>query len=269
MRLCHSTDGGTPAVYRHLLSLKRDTDNTVLYYQQKKLAGFLSVYFFYEDACEISLMIAPAYRRRGLACQLLKTILPLLEAKDLTTLIFSTSASFCDNWLPAKGFSYQQSEYHMERDSYETRLIANPSLVLRKATMMDLPILFELDMECFPDGNINMEERFTYLLNHPDYTILLGLQSEVVVGKLHIHWREENTLFSDIAVFPKYQRRGFGSELVASCINRALSLGKIKLALDVETSNDKALNLYLRHGFKTTNIYDYWLIAIEKLQLAL
>lgn len=265
MRLCHSNDKGTPAVYRHLLGLKRDTENTVLYYQDEKLTGLLCVYFFYEQACEISLMVAPKQRNQGISCLLLQAILPLLQAKGITTLFFSSATSYGDKWLPAKGFTYQQSEYHMERNSYETRLIANPSLHFRKATMTDLDVLFQLDNACFPKENTNMQERLTYILNNPDYTILLASYNQLVVGKAHIHWREENTLLSDIAIFPIHQGKGFGSELLANSINHALNLGKIKLALDVETSNKNALNLYLRHGFKTTNIYDYWFISIEKL----
>jgi N-acetylglutamate synthase-like GNAT family acetyltransferase len=269
MGLCHGYDNGTPAVYQHLLCLKRDTENTILYYQDKELIGILSVYFFYEHACEASLMVAPKHRRQGISCKLIQAILPLLQAKQITKLIFSSATTFCDKWLPAKGFTYQQSEYHMERNSYETRLITNPSLVLRKATMADLKVLFELDEACFPLESTNMQERFTYILNNADYTILLASYEQTVVGKAHIHWREENTLLSDIAISPVYQGRGFGSELIANCINHVLDNGNIKLALDVETSNKNALNLYIRHGFKTTNIYDYWFVSIEKLSSSL
>lgn len=269
MALCHKADGGTPAIYRYILKQKRETKNTVLYYLQGKLVGLLSVYFFYENACEVSLLVAPEYRRQGFAYQLLETILPLMQIKGIETLIFSSATSFSHDWLPAKGFAYQQNEFHMERNSYETRLINNPSLVLRKASAADLPILFTLDKACFPEQPVNMLERFTYLLEHPDYNVLLALHNGVVVGKAHIHWREENILLSDIAVLPIYQGRGFGSELIANCINLILGQGKTHIALDVETTNQNALNLYTRHGFKTTSSYEYWTIPTDDLQLAI
>lgn len=269
MQLCQATDGGTPAIYRYILKQKRETKNSVLYYHQGKLIGLLSVYFFYEDACEVSLLIAPEHRKQGLAYKLLHTILPLMQLKDIESLIFSSSTSFCNKWLPARGFSYQQSEYHMERNTYETRLINNPSLTLRKATAADLAILFALDAACFPKQPVNMLERFNYLLEHPDYSILLALHNDTIVGKAHIHWREENILLSDIAVSPIYQGKGFGSELIANCINLILAQGKTHIALDVETSNQNALNLYERHGFKTTSSYEYWTISTKNMQLAL
>jgi ribosomal protein S18 acetylase RimI-like enzyme len=268
-QLCQSTDGGLPAIYHHLISQKRDTESNILYYQDENLLGFLSVYFFYQDACEMSLLIAPGHRRQGIACQLLQTIIPLLITKSVSKLIFSSSASFCDNWIPAKGFSYQQSEYHMERNSYETLFIVNQSLTIRKATMADLDVLCALDTACFPEHQANMIERFIFLLNNNEYDILLASHNDLVIGKAHINWQPKSTLLSDIAVFPEYQGRGLGGELLSHSINHVLSLGKIRLALDVETKNQSALNLYLRHGFKTTHVYDYWSIPTEKLQTTL
>lgn len=267
--LCQSADGGSPAIYHHLLSQKRDAESNVLYYQHENLLGFLSVYFFYQEACEVSLLAAPNHRRQGIACQLLQKIMPLLIAKNSKELIFSTSSSFGEEWLPKKGFVYQQSEYHMERNSFETLLITNQSLSLRKATMADLDILCTLDTACFPEHQTDMIERFTFLLNNNDYDILLAEHNNLIIGKAHINWQKEKTLLSDIAVLPEHQGKGFGGELISHCINHALSLGKINLALDVETRNQSALNLYLRHGFKTTHIYDYWSIPTKKLQAIL
>src|SRR4051812_19799815 len=72
--LCQTTDGGVPCLYPHLLKEKRETDNNLLYYKNNQLIGFLSVYFFYADACEISLMVHPDYRQQKIATQLLQPI---------------------------------------------------------------------------------------------------------------------------------------------------------------------------------------------------
>ena len=82
LRRCRITDGGSPSVYRPLLLQLRDTENTILYYHKKKLAGFLGVYFFYQDACEISMLVAPGLRRGGIARRMLQSIFPLLRHKE-------------------------------------------------------------------------------------------------------------------------------------------------------------------------------------------
>ncbi|ASQ47345.1 GNAT family N-acetyltransferase [Legionella clemsonensis] len=263
--LCRERDGGTPTIYNHLLLQKRPTENNVFYFQDDQLLGFLSVYFFYEDACEVSLLIAPAHRRRGIAKQLLTTITPLLIAKEMHTLIFSSPTVINSHWLTEQKFLYRNSEYKMLRESYEPIFLSNPKLQIRKATLDDIPTLCSIDEACFSGQQENMMNRFNLLLNDSHYTLLLALHNHVGVGKAHIHWQPKGAIFSDIAILPQYQRQGWGGELLSYCINQALSIGKNKLMLDVETTNQNAINLYTRLGFKTANISDYWTIPLRTL----
>lgn len=268
--LCLITDGGLPALYTHLLVKHRPTENNVYYFQQDSLLGFLSVYFFYQNACEISLLIAPSHRRQGIAKQLLRTILPLLRTKKMQTVIFSTAPVINEPWLTQLGFLYQHSEYCLQRKSYEPILGAQSEFVaIRKATISDLPTLCAIDTLCFPNESEQMFNRFVNILNDASYTILLISYQEKTIGKAHIFWQEEKTTFSDIAIMPSYQGRGLGGQLLSYCINFALNEGKMMLELDVETSNQNALNLYLRHGFNIGKVNDYWNINLDKLSLLL
>lgn len=265
--LCHTTDGDLPPLYRHLLVEKRATDNNVFYYEDDNLVGFLSVYFFYEDACEVSIIVDPAHRRQGIAKQMLQSIMPLLLTKQINTVIFSTPTKVNDQWLSKLGFHYQSSEYHMQRHSYEPILIASRELTIRPATAADIPELSVIDEACFEVAKqTDMAARFNSILNDNNYIILLAFHQGKAVGKAHIRWQTDDAILSDIAILPAYQGQGWGSELLAWCINNALTYGKTKLALDVETSNHNALNLYTRHGFKTKNANDYWTISIDKLR---
>lgn len=268
--LCYAADGGLPPLYRHILEQRRVTDNNLLYFQKNKLVGFLSVYFFYPEACEVSVLVDPEHRRQGIAKHLIKTAMPLFEARQMNTVIFSTPALINRAWLSELDFLYHSSEYQMQRHSYEPILLTKQALIIRKATSKDIPALCSIDELCF--ANIqqdNMIERFTHLFEDGNYTILLALHDNQKVGKAHIRWQEEGALLSDIAIIPRYQGQGWGGELLANCINHALTLGKTKLDLDVETSNKNALSLYTRYGFKTVNAIDYWKINIDKLNTLL
>ncbi|MBA2711191.1 MAG: GNAT family N-acetyltransferase [Tatlockia sp.] len=263
---CREVDRDLPPLYLHILDQKRLSDNNFLFYQDNLLIGFLSVYFFYTNACEISVIITPDKRRQGIAKQLIQAVLPLLESKQVDTLLFSTPEVVNENWLSALGFIYQNSEYHMERKSFEPILISKNNLVIRKATEADIPALCSIDEVCFPVEPENMPLRFISILNDNDYTIMIAFQNNKAVGKAHIRWQKDEAIFSDIAIIPQSQSQGLGSELLANCINDALLHGKTKLALDVETSNHSALNLYTRHDFKSVNAIDFWAISTEKLK---
>lgn len=153
----------------------------------------------------------------------------------------------------------------MLRKSYEPIFIANPKLQIRKAILDDIPVLCSIDEACFSGQQENMMSRFSLLLNDSNYTLLLALHNNDGVGKAHIHWQPKGAIFSDIAILPQHQGQGWGGELLSYCINQALALGKSKLMLDVETTNQNALNLYIRLGFKTANVSDYWMIPLRTL----
>ncbi|MGQ3889335.1 GNAT family N-acetyltransferase [Legionella sp. CNM-1927-20] len=263
--LCAVQDGGLPTLYQDILVKKRETESNILFYENEKLIGFLALYFFYEHACEASLLIAPNYRGQGIATQLFTQIISLLKQKKMTEVIISFPAAAAHPWLEAAGFTYHHSEYYMIRHSYEPLLIGNPRLSIRKATLADLTDLCTIDAACFTVHQ-DMNERFAYLLNDNNHTILFALKNKIPIGKAHIQWKPDIAHFSDIAILPSHQRKGLGSELLAHCINEALSIGKITIDLSVEASNQKALKLYQKYNFKVKDKQDYWSIGVLKLQ---
>ena len=153
----------------------------------------------------------------------------------------------------------------MERDSLDKALLTNPLLTIRQATLPDITTLCELDVACFSTDQSNVVGRLSYLLNDNNYVLLVACYDNNIIGKAHIRKENQMALLSDIAIFPDQQKRGFGSELLAFCINFSLNNGFTQLALDVETSNQNALNLYKKHGFNVVKSYDYRSMPIDLL----
>lgn len=264
-RACQEKDGGTPSLYNSLLLQARTSDNNLLYYENDQLQGFLSVYFFYEEACEISLMVNPNYRCLGIGKSLIKAILPLLAIKKMKKVIFSSPPRPHDS-PPQKEFSHASREYHMERESLKPILGVAQNLFIRKANIKDISVLSHLDEICFKVPKEGIKERFNYLLTNSHYILFLAFLQNKAIGKAHLfHEKNETATLSDIAILPKYQKQGFGAELLTHCINFALEQEYFKLNLDVETNNNQALNLYTRHDFKIKKITDYWSIDYDVL----
>ena len=72
---CIKYDQDLPTLYPALLTEKRSVEGNFLYYRDGVLIGFLAIYFFYKSSCEISLLVAPTFRRQGIGRQLLKQAL--------------------------------------------------------------------------------------------------------------------------------------------------------------------------------------------------
>jgi ribosomal protein S18 acetylase RimI-like enzyme len=263
--LCKKEDGSTPNVYTHILNQTRTLPASLLFYKEKELVGFLSAYFFYEDAVEIAVLVTPSMRRKGIARQLIQEILPLIQSQNYENLIFSSPSHLNNQWLIQKGLSYLHSEYYMERDDLNPLLDYNQSLTFRPGTMDDIPVLCTIDKHCFPLHHVDSVARFEHILNGREYQIVIALQNNHPVGKAHLRWQDNGATLSDIAILPAQQGKGLGTALIAHCINLALSEGKPHLNLDVETHNLRALDLYTRLGFATQNACDYWEIKLASI----
>ncbi|HHF7367699.1 TPA: GNAT family N-acetyltransferase [Legionella bozemanae] len=264
--VCKKKDGSVPNLYTHLLIQKRNLPTVLRYHDKQRLVGFLSVFFFYEDAVEISLLVHPDYRRKGIAKKMLRNILPLVKEQGYFKLIFSSPYLLNSQWLPELGFSYMHSEYYMERHDLTPLLDYQKNLTYRTATEKDIPLLCVLDEACFFKTEVELVPRFEHILSDRTYQIILAFEDNHLVGKAHIRWEKNGATLSDIAVLPIRQGKGLGTALISHCINYALSEGKPHLNLDVETHNQKALNLYTRLGFLTENSCDYWEVDFYELQ---
>lgn len=264
---CKIIDGHVVPIYKHLIKKNRPVSQNVLYYHQKQLVGFLSTFYFYQDACEIALMVEPSYRRQGIATQLLNVILPVLCGQKITELIFSAPADQDMTWFGARGANFIRREYQMQRKGGEQVSVVNQSLIIRLATLADEPVLCSMDKISFPLEISQHSARFAELLQDQNYKIFIAEMNQTAIGKAHLHFELEDVRLSDIAILPQYQKQGFGSTLLAFAINYALDQNYSTLILDVETTNQQAIKLYSRLGFLITNVCDYWSIPVEVLRL--
>lgn len=263
---CKKIDGSIPNLYTHLLIQKRNFPTILLDYEDQKLIGFVSVYFFYEDAVEVALLVHPSFRHQGIAKKLLHNILPLVKEHSFFKLIFSCPSHVNNNWLPDLGCTYMHSEYYMERNDLTPLLNYKKDLTFHTATIKDIPLLCVLDEACFFKTQAELIPRFQHILSDRSYQIVLAFEDNHLIGKAHLRWQKHGATLSDIAVLPIRQGKGLGTALIAHCINFALSEGKPHLNLDVETHNQKALSLYTRLGFLTQNACDYWEISFSQLE---
>jgi len=262
---CKNIDGNVVAFYRHLLSTDRNRPANILYYEHhtddvEVLTGYLGAFFFTEHACEIALMIAPGTRRQGVATQMIKAILPLVEAEGIQRFIFSSPHGLNDDWLTASGLHYQGSEFEMQRSENKPIPILDTSASVRVATDTDISTLCAIDGACFPTHKIDTPTRIQTLLNDPTHCLFIINQNDKAVGKAHLNWQPQGARLSDIAILPDNQGRGLGTFLLTHCINHALAANKLNIVLDVETNNKHALRLYTHLGFVIINAHDYWSI---------
>lgn len=267
LEICQTADGHFIPIYPHILQQPRNGPYSILYEDaQGHLLGFLSVFFFYDEAVEAAVMVHPQHRQKGLATRMLHQIVPLITSKNVSRIIFSAVPAQDGACLTRRHGTYLNSEYLMKR----TTLQAAPTderLIITKAAAQDIPFLCAVDSACFSNPPENKHNRFRQVLHDESYCIFIASFNGTPVGKAHIRWQQDGAYLSDIAIIPAQQKQGFGRALLAHCIQTALSQNKPNLSLEVETHRKNALKLYQSFDFKIINVCDFWSTSLDDLKV--
>lgn len=258
---CKQHDGNSIPIYKHLIEKRHPIACNILYYQNNSLIGYLRSFFFFDDACEITLLVDPEFRRKRIATQLLETIIPIMQSEYINKLIFSAPAKMHDDWFKKLGLIYRNSEYHMQYRLKNQSAIKPKPAKIRYANTADIQDLCIIDNFAFPNKKAEPEALFHSLLKTPNCEIFVLTCDDKVIGKAHVFSESDKVRLTDIGIHPDNRGQGFGTSLIKHCINHCLLRNKTNIVLDVETTNNNALKLYKNLGFEITNSHDYWYTA--------
>ncbi len=124
-------------------------------------------------------------------------------------------------------------------------------LKIRSLKLEDLNALLELDQACF--GGLWSSQAYQRELSSPN-SHLLGLSAPIMPSKLlgiGCFWSIlEEAHITILAVHPQHQRQGLGQALLYSLLKSASDCGSEQATLEVRVSNQGAISLYQKFGFK-------------------
>lgn len=120
-------------------------------------------------------------------------------------------------------------------------------VILQKMTIEDIDEIAELDKECFaiPWSRSaflgEMENQFA--------SYIVAKADDKCVGYCGFWRAYDEGDITNVAVSPKFRRRGIGSRLIESIIREAREKELVFLNLEVRKSNIPAQRLYEKYGF--------------------
>jgi ribosomal-protein-alanine N-acetyltransferase len=126
-----------------------------------------------------------------------------------------------------------------------------PPLQIRRLAYADLPQVIAIERRAFPTPwSLAM---FVLELSKPSGICLAALEDDRVVGymvcsRYDVVWHVMN-----VAVDDRQRRRGIGTELLRELFAQADRPGE-QYTLEVRTSNDAAITLYERFGFRSAGV---------------
>ena len=126
---------------------------------------------------------------------------------------------------------------------------------IRKATISDVDQLLQLENKCFDSDQFN-KNQFKYLVNKANGFVFVYAAAEKIKGSIILLRRKnaKNLRIYSIAVDPDSQGQGIASKLLAQAEKTAKNHEIKNLTLEVKSTNETAINLYLKSGFKTASV---------------
>lgn len=128
-------------------------------------------------------------------------------------------------------------------------------VTVREAKDEDIPAIMELENLCFVDPwkkeNVMYEMHENPVSNFWVIELEEKTQNIKSVVGFCDYWNTfDSATIAQIAVHPTLQRKQLGSAMMDEIINDCFAKKVQTLTLEVRASNEKAINFYLKHGFK-------------------
>lgn len=118
-----------------------------------------------------------------------------------------------------------------------------------RMTREDLTQVLQIEKQCFSDPW--SEDGFVAALDAAYSILLCARRQEEVAGYCCLYHILDEGEVMNVAVAPKFRSRGIGFWMFACLIEEGIQAGVRRFLLDVRVTNDHAIALYEKAGFRT------------------
>ncbi|MCU9614665.1 GNAT family N-acetyltransferase [Caldibacillus lycopersici] len=260
--ICESQEGINLKLNWDMLENRTENEkNDFLYYEHEQLIGFLGLYGF-GNKVEISGMVHPTFRRKGIFSQLFKEAMAEITKHNFTKVLLNTPANSPSGkqFLQTIPCELIFSEYQMKWEQKEL-FVYDDVQIRQSVSEADFQAEVQLDVQSFGfalEEAISFNKRIKtentqsfYVIEHDGET----------VGKIRTQRQDGESWIYGFAIFPEKQGNGIGKKALQRVILQESSLG-YDVFLEVETQNAHALRLYETSGFNIIQAQDYYLLTI-------
>jgi ribosomal protein S18 acetylase RimI-like enzyme len=254
-----AADGGRLKLeWSTLRSRPAGTVRDLLWWEHGRLLGFLGIYGFNWQHLEVTGMVEPDARGRGIGRALFDAALPLCRELDKQSLLLVVPRVSPGGAQLARayGMTLEHSE-HALRLGARPAASTDPTIRLRQPTVADLPALADLYSEGFGDAPVNLEEMIT----RESPPLIITREGEVAGTVAVVREGQRGAIYGFI-VAAHLRGRGIGRQVLRQACRDLFDDGMTHVDLEVEVENDRALGLYTSVGFELEATDDYYELVL-------
>jgi len=236
----------------------------LLWWDGEVLVGFCGRYAFPGSTTELSGMVAPTHRRRGIGTALLDAALTLSgqAGEDEVLLVVPRRSTAGQRLAESLGGKLDHSEHALVLTTPPSELppTGGPAVGLRRAEHRDQLDVLRLTTAAFgiaPGPQTDSEqslrdENDTWMITVEGYS----------VGTMRLQEDGTSVGVYGLAIDPNHQGQGIGRRALWLGAVRAFTDGASQVHLEVDVENDRALGLYTSLGFTSQTTEDYWRLQV-------
>ncbi|MCD4714872.1 MAG: GNAT family N-acetyltransferase [Clostridiales bacterium] len=237
--------------------------NEFMYYDDKRLVGYLGIGSFGGSTPELNGMVDPEYRNKGIFGELMRLAEDECRRRRMSSMLLLSDrkSTAGQAFIISRCASFHHTEFEMHISSLENE-VPPTGIFLRKATNSDADEVARQNKIYF-DGS---DEEHNMIMPETEekrgMTIYIAEYDGNVVGKTHLQViGNEGSIFG-LGILPEYRGLGLGRKLLLESIRQLSELNASSIMLQVESENSNALNLYKSCGFEETSVMDYYKLEL-------
>jgi ribosomal protein S18 acetylase RimI-like enzyme len=239
-----------------------------LYYEHGQLIGYLFLKRFGTSQKEITGMVHPDYRRRGIFSRMFAAASEECRAKGVrhVLLICERDSASGQALVATLGACLDFSEHKMVLETFHERFAFDDRLSFQRAYMDDLDALITIISDGWGRSAEDVRESVSFNLGEPHCQVYIArfggneLSCGEPVGCLRVYDMGNEMGIYGFVVRPAYRGLGYGRQMLEEVILdiRSSVNSSKSIMLEVDTDNSVALNLYRSIGMEIKRTYEYY-----------
>jgi ribosomal protein S18 acetylase RimI-like enzyme len=247
-----------------LRSRPGDQTDDFLCYQDGRLVGFLGMYRFKPAEIEVSGMVHPAYRRRGVFSSLYAAARRSCAERAIPAMLWICERHSAPGkaFLQSLGSAYSFSEYVLKLDPAALPPLTASELDIRPATAADATLIGDLMAAGFGMEPADTSQFLDQEMGRPDRNLMVVSRAGQPFAVIGAQALPEGAYIYGFVVAAEERGRGYGRQILLRTVHDLVAAGQSAISLEVAVDNEHALGLYQACGFREVSANDYYTLPL-------
>ena len=244
------------------LNFNHDIKSSFLLYEDDILISILIMFIPTQNEAEISGFTLPNYRRKGYFRKLLDKASNELKIYGVPDILFVCEQKSLQGKEAIKKLegNYDFTEYSLKYNkiNYPVPNCDLSKIQLYKPSVQDSEILIALSRQIFNDSYKDAQSMVMKEFESEFRQQYLATLAGEFIGMGGISFEKDGAYIFGFGIAPKYQGKGFGKAMLKLMLDDLIKKNVDIIMIDVNSTNERAFNLYKKYGFRIQTAIEYF-----------